>query len=83
MKNAIILSLVIGGVALTSCKKQYTCECEVTQTTSFLGETDVSVSNTTYTAELKKNEAEEWCEGHNKTVPSFSFFGENHYRIRL
>lgn len=27
MKKVLFLSLVLGGLALTSCKKDYTCEC--------------------------------------------------------
>lgn len=28
MKKVLFLSLVFGGLALTSCKKDYTCECK-------------------------------------------------------
>ena len=51
MKKIIMIAVVGGAFALTSCKKDYTCECTATDT----------FWNITYTAEMKKKDAETWC----------------------
>jgi hypothetical protein len=48
--------IAVAGLAFTfaSCKKDYTCECTWT---------DDNTSAGSYTAKLKKKDAETWCEG--------------------
>ena len=52
----IILTLFVGGLALTSCKKDLTCECTVTktETTSFGGNSDSSTDTYTTKSEIKE-----------------------------
>lgn len=61
MKKLVVLGLVVAGFAMTSCKKDYTCECTV----SGAGITTTS-SSSTITG--KKKDVEAACE---KTTTSF------------
>lgn len=56
-KYGIAIAVLIGASSLTSCKKDYTCECTAT---------DTSV-NVSYTAEMKKKDAESWCDTWNSS----------------
>lgn len=61
----ILLVAVVAGFAMTSCKKNYTCECTVTaggQTTT-----------TSSTAKLKKKDAETWCTAQKGSAPGSSY----------
>ena len=58
MKKVLFLSLVFGGLALTSCKKDYTCEC----TYDLLG---VQTSTSVEFKDVKKKEAEDACNSYN------------------
>jgi hypothetical protein len=55
MKKVLAIAVLGGLFSLTSCKKDRSCECCY----DFLG----SKSCTTYTAKLKKKDAQAWCEG--------------------
>ena len=56
MKKVLALAIFGGLFALTSCKKNYTCECCY----SYLGTSDcASVTS----GKIKKKDAESWCEG--------------------
>ena len=48
--------LIIAGT-MSSCKKDYTCECTATDTTL----------NITYTAKMKKKDAQSWCDSWNSS----------------
>jgi len=50
MKKLLVIG-VVSMFVLSSCKKDYTCACTATD----------SVYNLTYTAEMKKGDAETWC----------------------
>lgn len=63
MKKVLFLSLVFGGLALTSCKKDYTCEC----TYEVLG---VKSNASVEFKDVKKKEAEDACNSYN--IPSAS-----------
>lgn len=52
MKKLMMIAIVGGAFALTSCKKDYTCECTATD----------AFYNISYTAEMKKKDAETWCD---------------------
>jgi hypothetical protein len=52
----LLLVAAVAGFAMTSCKKDYTCTCKVTDNGTVLSESK-------YTAKLKKSEAESWCSG--------------------
>jgi hypothetical protein len=51
MKKVIFAIAALGLISLTSCKKEYTCSCTVSGTT-----TDIKSGT-----KLKKSEAETWC----------------------
>lgn len=51
MKKVLAILAVAGIIGATSCKKEYTCECEV-----------LGVKSSTTAEFKKKSEAEEWCE---------------------
>jgi hypothetical protein len=57
MRKLLFLSAVVVAIGLTSCKKEYTCECVSTETVS--GATTTS----SVTIKGKKDEAKEDCEG--------------------
>jgi hypothetical protein len=52
----ILLVAAVAGLSLVSCKKDYTCECTTTQNGTV-------VASSSYTAKLKKKDAESWCSG--------------------
>jgi len=52
MKKLLMIALVGGAFAMTSCTKEHTCACTAT----------ASASNLSYTAEMKKKDAETWCD---------------------
>jgi hypothetical protein len=52
MKKLFILAVVAIGFTMTSCKKEYTCACTVSGTT-----TEVKSGT-----KLTKKDAEAWCE---------------------
>jgi uncharacterized lipoprotein YehR (DUF1307 family) len=51
MKKLSILSALALVVSLTSCKKNYTCDCSGNSSTGSI----------TYTAKMKKKDAQTWC----------------------
>lgn len=52
MKKLVVLGLVVAGFAMTSCKKDYTCECTFTS---------IPTINIEYT-KVKKADAETSCD---------------------
>lgn len=54
MKKLFTLALVIGAFSMTSCKKDWTCECKENGTVDF-----------TYTQKSTKAKAKTWCEAWN------------------
>lgn len=54
MKKLLFLGVVFGGLALTSCKKDYTCECKY----DLLGE---QVTQEIELNDVTKKEAEDGC----------------------
>lgn len=63
MKKLILPALVLGAmVSFTSCKKDYTCDCDITQKSTGYGESTTVTSETSATQNLKKKDAEEWCD---------------------
>ncbi|PWH81371.1 hypothetical protein [Brumimicrobium oceani] len=69
MKKVLFIGMLFGGLALTSCKKDYTCEC--TTTTNMEGIADTSFSET---INDKKDEAKEKCESMSTSVTSGDFY---------
>ena len=63
MKKLLVAFTVVAAVALTSCKKEYTCECTVE---------DTSMPGSTITASVTikdtKKKATDACEKDNSTV---------------
>jgi hypothetical protein len=57
----VLLMAAVAGFMMTSCKKDYTCKC-----------TDKDGKEViTYTAEMKKKDANTWCDSwHNTFTPS-------------
>jgi hypothetical protein len=68
MKKTIMLIAAVAFVA-TSCKKQYTCEC-----TSY--ENGTAVMTYSYSAKLKKSDADVWCGDYSETTT----FGSTTYK---
>jgi hypothetical protein len=61
MKKVLLLAIA-GMFIFASCKKEYTCECEMTYTSiSFTSKTVSLRSN----AKLSKKEAKSWCDLNN------------------
>ena len=58
MKRFFIFAVVVGGLAFTACKKDYTCSCDATA----LG---ITVSYDTVFQDMKKADAESACTGLN------------------
>ena len=54
-------------VALSSCKKDYTCKCTITDSSGFLGTTTTST-----TINGKKKDVKKACENANSTVGTLS-----------
>lgn len=46
------VAAAVAVISLSSCKKDYTCECTA----------DDDFYNVSYTEEMKKKDAEEWCD---------------------
>ena len=57
MKKILFLGAVVCTIGLASCKKDYTCECVSTETTSG------ATTTTTATIKAKKDDAKTDCEG--------------------
>ena len=60
MKKVFFIGMLFGGLALTSCKKDYTCECTETSGGS---STSVTINDT-------KSNAEEECDSGSSTTTS-------------
>jgi len=58
MKKIILALVVLSGVALASCKKNYTCECRKIHTDDG---TSVSTSDGSYTFKDSRARAEDRC----------------------
>jgi hypothetical protein len=56
MKKLFLLAFVAASFTLTSCKKDWTCECKEGSTVDF-----------TYTQKSTKASAKTWCEAWNTT----------------
>lgn len=56
MKKLLFLALAATTFGMTSCKKDYTCECK-----------DGSTVDLTYTQKSSKAKAKTWCEAYNTT----------------
>jgi len=52
----VLLVAAVAGLAMVSCKKDYTCECTTT-------DNGTVVSTTTVTGKMKKKDADSWCTG--------------------
>ncbi|RFC53294.1 hypothetical protein [Brumimicrobium aurantiacum] len=65
MKKVLFVGLLFGGLALTSCKKEYTCECATSSNMPGASEGSTSV-----TIEDKKKDAEDACEAMSTSVSS-------------
>jgi len=63
----VILVAAVGVLALVSCKKDYTCACDVT-TTGLINST--TVVDTVY-QDVSKSDAEDKCATNNSTVSAF------------
>lgn len=77
MKKLILPTLILGAaISFTSCKKDYTCDCTITTTTTDFDGT-VSTVNQDFsdTRELKKKDAEEWCDAYDSTESTVGFGG--------
>ena len=61
MKKLFILAIVAGAFSMTSCKKDYTCECVDTTT---------GVVDFTFKQKSTKAKAKTWCELFNSTYAS-------------
>jgi hypothetical protein len=66
MKKQVLLIAAVAAFALTSCKKEYTCECTITDSTG-------SETSSIKLDKMKKKDAEKKCD---EGDSSFSFFGE-------
>lgn len=73
MKNFVLaLMLGLGVLTLTSCKKEYTCECVATSTMpGFTSQT------TTHMFTASKADAEEACDGLDSSTTSGGFTTTN------
>jgi hypothetical protein len=58
LKRVSVIALLLG-LFTTSCKKEYPCECVVTQS---FGTYNQNSTNTTMTPKMTKNQAREYCE---------------------
>ena len=56
MKKLFILAILAGACSLTSCKKDYTCECKDNTT---------GIVDITYTQKSTKSKAKTWCSAFN------------------
>jgi hypothetical protein len=57
MKKALLIAFV-AGLAMTSCKKEYSCQCSIT---TYSQGTSTTQTTTTNSAKMKKSEAQDWC----------------------
>jgi len=62
----VLLVAAVAAFAMTSCKKEYTCECTTSSSTG-------STSSSVKFDKMKKKDAEKKCDEGDAT---FSFFGE-------
>ncbi len=65
----ILLIAAVAGMAMTSCKKDYTCECTTTSNAPGVGSTTASGS----TGKMKKKDAESKCNEGDRTYSIDSF----------
>ena len=63
MKKITLLAAVIIAASFASCKKNYTCECTVTGSTTVIASA---------TAKMKKKDAVTWCESDNTSYVTCS-----------
>lgn len=88
MKKVLIGIFAIGALALTSCKKDYVCDCTITSSTDD-GAGNVTSSTTDLATPLndyKKSDAEEACTALDETsatVTSGSFVSSTDYSCTL
>ena len=71
MKSVFLVALMILG--LSSCKKNYTCECVTTENTGRRGFTTISTYNnstTPYKEKMTKNQAEAACKHEEEAITS-------------
>jgi len=64
MKKVLLVAF-IAGLAMTSCKKAYTCECTVT---TYVNGTANTTTTSGTTDKMKKADAKTKCEGSNMTT---------------
>ncbi|RYM35108.1 hypothetical protein ERX46_06950 [Brumimicrobium glaciale] len=65
MKKVLFVGLLFGAMSLTSCKKDYTCEC-ITSTNM----EGIADSSTSVTINDKKDDAKDQCENMSTSVTS-------------
>lgn len=68
MKKVMILVAAFAVVGLTSCKKDWTCECTTSDSSGTLDDVSASVTLT----DLNKSDAETACSGNEVTVGTLS-----------
>lgn len=66
MKKILTIAAV-ASLAMVSCKKDYTCECTVKDSSG-----TIPTTTTSATAKMKKADAETWCENNKSTVGTIS-----------
>lgn len=86
----IILTLFVGGLVLTSCKKDLTCECTVTTTETSSGGGESESSTGTYTTKNEIKEVNkrafmrqypEYCKSYTDTETSTEVFMGETYTV--
>jgi hypothetical protein len=72
MKKVLIGIFAVGALALTSCKKDYVCDCTITSSTDDgAGTVTSSTSEVAYQFnDMKKKDAEEACTAWDETSAS-------------
>jgi len=88
MRKVLIGIFAVGALALTSCKKDYTCDCTITQSTDDGAGTVTSTTSEVATAlnGYKKKDAEEACTNLDETsatITSGSFVSSTEYSCTL
>jgi hypothetical protein len=82
MKKTVILSFIVAGTVLVSCKKAYTCECITTDKETVSGvvtEKTYKNGSTAYGKKMTKKQAEAACKHEGEALHSSyeSFLTEN------
>ena len=70
MKKVLLIAAV-AGIAMISCKKQYSCECTTTSTVYINGKATTNGPTTSsgkFDDKMKKKDAKSKCEEGNKTT---------------